>query len=104
MKLPDTLVIGHQTFTLKVKDKEWMRDAERYGHCDVIDASMSIVTEGLSPNAIINTLIHETLHAIWKEYALPTEPEEHVVTCLANGLTALIRDNPEFLTLMKKVS
>ena len=46
----------------------------------------------------INTVVHETLHAVWHSANLPDEgvDEEDVVTCLANGLQQVLRDNPEF--------
>ena len=45
----------------------------------------------------INTVVHETFHAIWYASNLPEEAdEEDVVTCLANGLQQVLRDNPEY--------
>lgn len=51
---------------------------------------------------IINTLIHEALHAVWHNYGLqvafPDEDgHELIVTTMANGLTQVFRDNPDLL-------
>lgn len=103
MKLPETLLIGHQVYRVEPKTTEWMMDSSRYGHCDYITSTIAIVTQGLGNAHIINTLIHETLHALFREYNLPQEHEEHIVTCLANGLTQMFRDNPELLKVVKKL-
>jgi hypothetical protein len=99
-KFPDSLKIGHQLYKIIQKDAEWFVDAERFGHCDFKKAIIAVAVEDLNPNHIGNTLLHETLHALWREYNLPTETEEHIVTCLANGLTQMASDNPEFLTII----
>jgi hypothetical protein len=104
MKLPSTLMIGHQVYTIEEKNKEWFKDAERFGHCDFAGSTIAVVNTDMTNAHIINTLIHETLHAMWREYSLPPEPEEHIVTCLANGLTQMFRDNPELLKVLKKLS
>lgn len=103
MKLPDNLIIGHQVYTIEPKDPSWFRDAEKFGHCDFVGSTIAIANEGMNDAHIVNTLIHESLHALWREYSLPPEHEEHIVTCLANGLTQVLRDNPELITLFKKV-
>lgn len=104
MKIPDTLIIGHQIYTIETKDPSWFRDTDKFGHCDFVGSTIAIANEGMANAHVVNTLLHECLHALWREYNLPIEHEEHIVTCLANGLTQLIRDNPSLLPLLKKVS
>lgn len=103
MKLFPTMTIGHQVYTIELKDKEWFRDAERFGHCDFLRSTIAVCNEAMNEAHIINTLIHEVLHALFREYNLPPDHEEHIVTCLANGLTQTLRDNPEFVKVLKKL-
>ena len=62
------------------------------------------ISENLNPADKLNTIIHEILHGIWFHWGLgeqiekPKKAEEMVVTALANGLTNVIRDNPQFLS------
>lgn len=50
-----------------------------------------------------NTLIHELLHAIYDVYHIQdTDDEERTVTTMANGLTQVLKDNPELFTVLRK--
>jgi len=61
------------------------------------------IDEILSPEAKACTLLHEVLHVIWALSALhDDDKEERIVTALGNGLSQVIRDNPEFATFIKK--
>lgn len=104
MKLPDTMTIGHQVYSIEPKDKSWFRDSEKFGHCDFLGASIAVANEDMNDAHIVNTLIHEVLHALWREYNLPQDCEEHLVTCLANGLTQTFRDNPDFVKVLKRAA
>jgi hypothetical protein len=43
------------------------------------------------------TLLHEILHAIWDVYSVKKgDGEERIITSLAMGVSACIRDNPGF--------
>jgi hypothetical protein len=101
MKLPTELTIGHQAYEILSRPQGWMRDTQNYGSCDAHTQTINIVTEDVSNVCITNTLVHEVLHGLFREYNLPEDHEEHVVTCLANGLCQVVRDNPEFLKVLK---
>lgn len=103
MKLPSEITVGHQIYTIKPTDEAWLRDSNKYGHCDSMELVIAVVNKGLSDTQIINTLVHEILHALWREYNLPDEYEEHIVTCVANGLCQVLRDNPEVVQLLRKL-
>lgn len=103
MKLPSDIIVGQHTYIVEEKDKDWFADAEKYGHCDRKDLKIAVVTDDLPNSQVLNTVVHETLHAIWGEYNLPSDPEEHTVTCLANGLCQVFRDNKDLLKLLGKL-
>lgn len=92
---------------IKILGLEWMvTRSKAVGHAS---SSYGVTT---FPNQIINlepdltplhleqTLIHETLHAIFWSMGLAKLPsmdekiEEQIVSGLANGIYAVIRDNP----------
>jgi Zn-dependent peptidase ImmA (M78 family) len=51
----------------------------------------------------VNILIHELLHALYERYGLEDgEKEEAVVESLANGLSALFKDNPKLVDYIKE--
>lgn len=103
MDLPTDIIVGQHTYTVKEKDMEWADHAEEYGHCDHANLSIAVVKASLPNSQVINTVVHELLHAVWNDYDLPREHEEHIVTCMANGLCQVFRDNKELLKLLGKL-
>ena len=56
------------------------------------------------PLAEVDTLLHEILHAIWKNKGFKTRVREEIaVTKIAHGLTAVFQDNPGFLIHLEKL-
>lgn len=94
------LKIGHRTYLVRRQEpKDRMGTA--YGFCDKTKGVLGIDGETVAEEQS-NTLIHETLHAIWATQELKNdEVEELVVTHLANGLTQVIRDNPVWVEVVK---
>lgn len=51
------------------------------------------------PSEIVDSLIHEVLHAVWDLHINKEKArEEEAVTLLAHGLTQVFKDNPKFIT------
>ena len=66
------------------------------------------ITPSLSSFDRLNTLLHETLHGVWLHWGIEEtikskNAEEAIIASIANGLTTIIRDNPEFLFNLKKL-
>ncbi len=56
------------------------------------------------PFVVVDTTLHEILHAIWADRRLPDRAgEERAVTALAQGLAAVFRDNPGMLIYMERL-
>ncbi|HEY1772410.1 MAG TPA: hypothetical protein VGH91_04380 [Gammaproteobacteria bacterium] len=56
------------------------------------------------PGVVVDTVLHELLHAIWADFKLPDRPtEERAVTALAQGLMAVFRDNPGLATYIERL-
>lgn len=92
MKPPKNLKVGYRTFQIKTAP---LRD--RYGECDK-EAGKILYTPGQKKDLRLNTLIHEVGHACWEVGGLEdSDVEEKVITILANQLTDVLLNNPDFL-------
>ena len=70
---------------------------------------MITITPSLSSFDRINTLLHETLHGVWLHWGIEEtgkskNAEEAIIASIANGLTTVIKDNPEFLLNLNKLA
>ena len=80
----------------KVECAKRDKDVDDFGSTRTQTATIIYKSEQTSQQ-LANTLLHECLHAIWDEFDLKDkEDEESVCTKMANGLCALIRNNPDF--------
>tara|TARA_R100000951_G_C2623429_1_gene175272 strand:- start:584 stop:883 length:300 start_codon:yes stop_codon:yes gene_type:complete len=76
---------------------------ELFGDFSYINSRIRI-EENLKGTALVDTVLHEILHAIWKLGQLKDkrEDEERAVAIMATYLTQVLRDNPNMLTWLKK--
>lgn len=100
-KAPDSVRVGYRDFPMRP-----MTELEhRIGNCSGYFTprfGILYLDSWPSPQETVNGVIHETLHAIWNVHGLGGEDalEEQTVNSLANGLTQVIRDNPELVYWM----
>lgn len=101
MKFPSTIRIGYRDYALipvdrKTPEQEHPLLAEDAGESDAYRQTIHY-RDDAPPQGTVNTVLHETLHQILIHLDVLQDDdalEEHVVTSLANGLCALIQDNP----------
>tara|TARA_R110001606_G_scaffold99217_1_gene219024 strand:- start:452 stop:751 length:300 start_codon:yes stop_codon:yes gene_type:complete len=76
---------------------------ELFGDFSYINSRIRI-EQNLKGTALVDTVLHEILHAIWKLGQLKDkrEDEERAVAIMATYLTQVLRDNPKMLTWLKK--
>jgi len=76
---------------------------ELFGDFSYINSRIRI-EENLKGTALVDTVLHEILHAIWKLGQLKDkrEDEERAVAMMETYLTQVLRDNPKMLTWLKK--
>jgi hypothetical protein len=97
MNLPPIIRVGFRDFTV-VEVKEF--NGINFGACDVNQSTIHVCT-AFDPLRIANTLIHESMHAAWDSARLGArEAEENAVTHLADQLTQIWRDNPDFVNFV----
>ncbi len=108
MKKPLTksnkIKVGYQELTLGIQPATFQSNNDSYGEFDHRKNTIHI-TEGLSDLDYGCTLLHEIIHAVAYYYGLTQSgqpldtdnKEEIVINNLANGLTAVLKDNPFIL-------
>lgn len=105
--VPQYIKIGYADFEIVglTHDQAALRDPA--GICGQIHPDKHIIDydESLNQVALANTLLHECMHGIVDMQGLTfrrEEEEENIVNALANGMSALIRDNPDFIKFLVK--
>ena len=104
--LPKTLRIGYVTY----KVKELPEDEKCEGDHDRCEQLIRIRTKDRSPHWVANTMIHEILHGLFYYTGLHEVPikspniEEQLVNNFANGLSQVMRDNPEAMRRILKMA
>lgn len=72
------------------------------GECEA-DRQQITLRDSQAPIEEADTIVHETLHAVWYLMDIGlSDHEEHVVRKLATGLTLVLKDNPHLLDYLKK--
>ena len=105
------LRVGFQDLTIELKDADFRTDnlTDCYGHYLQRENKIQINTN-LEQHDLLNTVIHEVLHACcyvgWlttKSNPLSDEDKEEVVTnTLANQIHIVLRDNPWLLKFIQE--
>ena len=105
------LRIGFQDLTIEIRDADFRTDnlTDCYGHYLQRENKIQINTN-LEQHDLLNTVIHEILHACCyvgglttKSNPLSDEDKEEVVTnTLANQIHIVLRDNPWLLKFIQE--
>jgi phenylalanyl-tRNA synthetase beta subunit len=92
----ETVKVGHKVYKIKYVKRVDAQDS--YGEC-VSSKSEIRIKRDQTPSEMGNTLLHEDLHALCENMGLRLDHslEEKIVTAFANGLSALIVDNPDHI-------
>lgn len=94
--LPASLKVGYQD--IKITEVDLIDGQGVY----IADRSEIRIREGMEKREQLNTLLHESLHALCYSYGLKNEfkdddHEERVVNALGNGLTEILVRNPQLV-------
>ena len=100
MDLPEKVKVAG----IDVKLIDWCpEEADEFGAYGIFSAGRSLIKVDTSKDEVkvIETLIHEVLHAICAGYHIrEDDDEERTVSVMATGLTQVFRDSPELLDLI----
>jgi hypothetical protein len=102
MKTPKKLLIGSKRYKIVSRPRAWGEENKAYG---MIHYNKDLIEfdRGQNPEELVDTLIHEVLHAVAEEYNVKfksSQQEESVVSEFAHGLKDVFKNNPNFLHWM----
>ena len=95
MSLPSSITILGRKYQVVIKEDL----QELCGQCDYDNLKIDIKS-GQHPFLEADTLLHEVVHSI--DDAMQLKMNERQVHCVATGLIAALKDNPEFLEYLYK--
>lgn len=96
-KMPKKIKVGGHTYTVREWDRRGARERNRWSETSHRDLTIDIDEDCPEPRRK-EVLLHEVLHCVCNEWAIDTrDGEEKVVTAMALGLVAVMRDNPALL-------
>ena len=106
INLPEEIRIGYRTYQVVEWNAEVAKASGKYGECDHLELVIRLdVTHG--DVEVMNTLIHEILHAIFAVTGISevTEwKEEYLVSAQASCLTQVMIDNPDLMKFLSKAA
>lgn len=94
--------IGYIEYDVEGVSKDIAEQLEIHGQIDYSKEKI-IYNKELKKRELFNTLLHECLHGIFHFHNTQFKnknEEELIVHTIANGLTALLLDNPEFIDFL----
>lgn len=95
------LMIAGRVYRIRWFTKAELRlITDRWGECNYENGLIRLDPRlKANPENLLNTMVHEILHAIWDQMFIGDDSnEERDVTCVANALAGVLRDNPKFAT------
>lgn len=103
MNLPSHIRVGYRDFAIEAWEPLDASGASKFGEMSNM-AGVIRVRADLPPQELANTLLHEVIHAAHFIGGIQggEESEEHTTVILANQLTQVWRDNPDFVAFMSK--
>jgi hypothetical protein len=101
MKKINSLKIGAIHYTVKYVHDLHRADQKLDGHIQHGQAKISLDAD-LNHQAMVQTLLHETVHAVLTQMGSRLAAQEGFVDALAFGIYQLMRDNPALAREMLK--
>jgi hypothetical protein len=97
-RMPKLVRIGPFDFEIVTWTSLESNAARRYGECSTQEQKLRICREMSSCEKLVDTVLHEVLHAIFWAYSIEDGfNEEQTVTRISTAFLSLFRDNPELL-------
>jgi len=98
MKLPLKLIkLGHQDLLVRDFTDNEHPNYKGFFYPDIAEIALNLKSFKTN-QSMLNTLLHEILHAVWKNKGLETEDDEEAcVLLIANGLIEVFKRNPELV-------
>lgn len=109
--LPFAVDIAGREYAMGFVSEEEASEGHYLGLCHNLRQTISISPTHYTPESMLDTVMHEVLHAVWYQYRLHsamTAPEdvreEAIVDTLGSALTQVLTKNPALRRLIEQVS
>lgn len=103
ISLPDQVTIGPYTYKLISRSKDWYDEVEAYGSTWNDTRIINVALIG-DPACILDTLIHECLHAMWAMMHMESSvKEEEAVSKMSTSFVLLLKQNPFIVKLINDI-
>ncbi|MFW6855368.1 hypothetical protein ACODYM_29175 [Burkholderia gladioli] len=102
--IPSHVKVGNFKFTIDLRSRAVGDLAHMFGACDT-QTQVIWLFEGMTPENLADTFIHEVLHAIHWVADLDDKSDEEAFTLrTAHGLCQLWQDNPETMKWWTRIN
>jgi len=102
--LPEKIKIGPHVFTVISRDQAWFDENRMYGRMYSTELTIEVCLN-FSPTVVLDTFLHEVLHAVYFVYGMECKDnEERTVGVMSTGLTQVLVDNPTLLKCINKLA
>jgi hypothetical protein len=91
--LPGSVRIGSLDYAIEIVRDSWAEGCP-WGECDYSTLTIRVKRDQPSSVFACDTVMHEFMHAIYRERIEDEAGEERIVTAMSQGWTGLFRDNP----------
>lgn len=96
---PKTVRVGPYQVSVIVESSHWANANQRFGEFSACEMCIRLQPEFACVTKLVDTLLHEILHAIHWAYRIEDEDkEERIVSTTATALTQVLLDNRELAT------
>lgn len=103
--LPTAVKVGISTYEIALLDKPISDQIGIYGDCSAQDRLIRIADVQPEAKHAAMVVIHEILHACFRERSIPDDAdEETVVTQLAPAIVGVLADNPDLVRWLLKTA
>lgn len=100
-RMPRSVKVGHRLFEIVLWDKAAALAQGARGDCRD-DPPVLRVSKGMKPFDRAEVLLHELLHACWRNLPSENVSEEAVVSVLSENLAGIIADNPNLISWLSE--
>jgi hypothetical protein len=102
-EMPKSVRIGCFDFEVRIMSEDESDGSNAVGINFILKNRIGVRVQGMTPQQIANTLIHEVIHAIHYNHGLSDESDEETYTTLtANGICQFWQDNPKAIAWWEK--
>jgi hypothetical protein len=100
--LPDTIKVGNLVFKVEVVKDLKSGDKACFGTMSFDEQRICLDAAMATKEFVAGVVLHEIMHAIWHYFDLPTKNEESYVHRISNGISMVMKDNPELMDYIMK--